>query len=72
MEIVTGEGQLKVGDKLTIIGKATRNCQQTTVKEVIDIDGNEEIIINKKFNYYFITHLLISGKSWAKQVQITN
>ncbi len=70
MEIVTREGQLKKGDKITIVGKSTSDDQNTTVKDVIEVDGNEEIIINKRQNKYFITHMLLSGDSWAKQVQI--
>ena len=71
MKIVTAEGQLKAGDKITIIGKSTKDDQKTTVKDVIKVNGKEEIIINKKQNKYFITHMLVSGQSWAKQVQIT-
>ncbi len=69
MKIVTAEGQLKKGDKITIIGRSISDDQNTTIKEVIDVDGNEEIIINKKRNRYFITNMLLSGDSWAKQVQ---
>ena len=68
--VVNSEGQLKVGDKITIIGKSTSDDQQTTVKDVISVDGHEEIIINKSLNKYFITAMLIGGKSWAKQVKI--
>jgi len=68
MQIVTKEGQIKKGDKLKIVGKSTSDDQCVTAKEILTIDGNEEVIINKKLNRYFITKLLISGKSWAKQV----
>ncbi len=70
MKIVTGEGQLKIGDKIVIVGKSTSDDQKITVKDVISVNGKEEIIINKKLNKYFITHMLLSGNSWAKQVQI--
>ena len=70
MKIVTGEGQLKKGDEITIIGKSISDDQKTTVKDVIEINGKEEIIINKRRNRYFITHMLVSGDSWAKQVKI--
>lgn len=72
MQLVTAEGQLKIGDKITIIGKSTSDDQKTTVKDVIEVNGKEEIIINKRQNKYFITHMLLSGDSWAKQVQITS
>lgn len=70
MIIVSAEGQLKAGDEIIIIGKSTSDDQKTTVKEVIKVNGNEEIILNKKQNKYFITNMLISGQSWAKQVQV--
>ena len=72
MKIVTGEGQLKKGDKITIVGKSISDDQNTTVKDVIKVNDKEEIIINKRQNKYFITHMLVSGDSWAKQVQINN
>lgn len=72
MIIVTGENQLEVGDEITIIGKSTSDDQRTTVKEIIKVDGNEEVIINKRQNKYFITSMLLRGESWALQVQITN
>lgn len=70
MKLVTSEGQLKVGDKITIVGKSSSDSQKATVRDVIKVNGKEEIIINKKRNRYFITHMLISGQSWAKEVQI--
>lgn len=69
MQLITGEGQLKVGDKIAIIGKSDRDTQEITVEDVLTIDGNEEIIINRKKNYYFITKLLVEGRSWAKEVR---
>ena len=72
MTVITKEGQLKKGDKIAIIGKSPSDNQYTTVKDVIEVNGCEEIIINKKRNSYFITHMLVAGCSWAKQVQIIN
>ena len=72
MQLVIAEGQLKVGDKITIVGKSTSDDLETTVKEVIEVNGKEEIIINKRQNNYFITHMLLNGRSWAKQVLITS
>lgn len=69
--VVCSEGQLKAGDKITIIGKSISDDQTTTVKKVITIDGNEEIITNQYRNKYFITKLVLSGESWAKQIQVT-
>jgi uncharacterized protein with PIN domain len=68
--IVTAEGQIKQGDTLRIVGKNTLYDQEVTAKEIITTCGNEEVIINKKKNRYFITKLLLNGNSWAKQVVI--
>lgn len=73
MKIITGEGQLKIGDKITIIGKSASDGQHTTVKDIVHCErGSEEIIINKKKNFYFRTCMLIQGKSWAKQVTLNS
>jgi len=66
--VVTKEGQIKVGDKLKIIGKNTRDDQYAIAEDILMIGGNEEIIIDTDKNRYFITKLLIKGTSWAKQV----
>ena len=50
---VTSEGQIKKGDKLKITGKSKRDDQVATAKQIITCYGQEEIIINKKKNYYF-------------------
>ena len=68
--IVTGEGQITKGDTLKILGKNPRDSQTITAKDVISVNGCEEVIINKLKNYYFITKLLINGESWAKQVEV--
>ncbi len=70
MNIVTAEGQIKKGDKLKVIGKSDKDDQQVTAKEILMINGKEEVILNIKMNYYFITDMLIKGNSWAKQVYI--
>ena len=65
---LTAEGQLAKGDKIRIVGKSERDSQIVTIKEVITVDGREEVIINKRRNYYFITALVLAGSSWAKSV----
>ena len=66
---IDGSGQLKVGDKIMIIGKNPKDSYpQITVKKVIFNGDDEEIIINKSKNYYFITKMMVEGKSWAKEV----
>ncbi|MFM5431416.1 hypothetical protein ACET9P_11045 [Aeromonas veronii] len=65
---LTAEGQLAKGDKIKIVGKSDSDSQTITVKEVIDVDGHEEVIINKRKNRYFITNMVLAGTSWAKSV----
>ncbi|MNY22100.1 hypothetical protein D3C86_1556870 [compost metagenome] len=68
---LTAEGQLAKGDKIKIVGKSESDSQTITVKEVIDVDGHEEVIINKRKNRknrYFITNMVLDGTSWAKSV----
>ena len=67
---LSAEGQIKVGDKIQITGKNPRDTQLATVKEVIKVNGCEEVIINVKKNYYFITKNVVAGKSWAASVVI--
>ncbi|WP_345882268.1 hypothetical protein [Shewanella algae] len=69
--VVNSEGQLKSGDTITIIGKSASDNQITTVKEIILVDGREEVIINKPKNRYFITSMLLDGSSWAASVTKT-
>lgn len=68
--LVTAEGQVKVGDKLQVIGKNDRDTQIATVMDILSVNGREEVLINVERNYYFITELLISGQSWASEVRI--
>lgn len=65
---LTAEGQLAPGDKIQIIGKSERDSQTITVKEVITVNGREEVIINKRQNRYFITCKVLDGSSWAQSV----
>lgn len=65
---LTAEGQLTKGDKIKIVGKSDSDSQTITVKEVIDVDGHEEVIINKRKNRYFINNMVLGGTSWAKSV----
>jgi hypothetical protein len=70
MDKLSAEGQIKVGDRLKITGKNSRNSHKSIkVKEVVDNGYGEEIIINKKKNYYFMTRLYLDGASWCKSVE---
>lgn len=65
---LTAEELLAPGDKIQIIGKSERDSQTITVKEVITVNGCEEVIINKRQNRYFITCKVLDGSSWAQSV----
>ena len=64
-------GVLKKGDVLLVNHKGKR--KPYIVKEVL-FPGkeNEEIIINKKKNKYFITSMAVDGSSWAKNVMFVS
>ena len=66
---LTGFGQIKEGDRLhvTFDGKRVKY----KAKEVLNPGTiHEEIIVNKKRNYYFITSMALNGTSWAKDVRV--
>jgi hypothetical protein len=65
---LTAEGQQAPGDKIQIIGKSERDSQTITVKEVITVNGCEEVIINKRQNRCFITCNVLDGSFWAQSV----
>ena len=66
---VTGEGQLEKGDRLRIVAKASKNnYESVTVKRIVHSDYGEEIIINIKRNYYFVTKWIGEVGSWTKEV----
>jgi hypothetical protein len=68
-EQVTKAGQLKKGDKIKIIAKSQKdNYESITVKKVIETDYGEEIILNLKRNYYYVTRMMLAGESWAVKV----
>ena len=70
--LVTKEGQIRKGDKITIIGKNANNTLSSiTVKDVVFCErGDEEIIISKQYNKYFRTCMVVDGISWVKRVYI--
>jgi hypothetical protein len=66
---VTKAGQLKKGDKIKIIAKSQKdNYESITVKKVIETDYGEEIILNLRRNYYYVTRMMLDGESWAVKV----
>lgn len=68
--IITKKGQLKIGDKIKITGKSEKYDSVTTVKDILNVDDEEEVITNKSKNIYFITNMLLNGTSWAKEVKL--
>lgn len=64
------EGQLMIGDQLVIFGKSGSDSQVINVENIIEVNGREEVIINKERNRYFITHLYLIDSSWASEIFI--
>lgn len=61
-------GQIEKGDKLVIVGRDGR-VNRKKVREVLHSGTkNEEVIISKASNSYFITSMVLAGSSWAKAV----
>jgi len=67
---LSAEGQLKRGDTLRIYGKSESDNQVVTVKDVLKIGENEEVLIDREKNRYFITKCVLSGTSWVKCVVV--
>jgi len=68
---VTNYGQIKEGDILlleTNLGKfkvhAKIICNENT--------PDEEIVIHKTKNHYFILHMMLNGSSWVKSAKIVS
>jgi len=62
--------QIKLGDDLVIVGKSPSDSQVVRVKDILDVDGKEEIILDQELNRYFITDMYLKGQSWAEDVFI--
>lgn len=66
---VTGYGQIKKGDVISMVMAGRRIC--TSAKEVLNTGtSKEEIVYNRKKNHYFITSMVLDGTSNHKDVFI--
>lgn len=66
---VTGYGQIKKGDVISMVMAGRRIC--TSAKEVLNAGTvKEEVIYNRKKNHYFITSMVLDGTSNHKDVFI--
>lgn len=62
-------GQIKEGDLLRF--STSDGMEEAIAREVLyPGTDTEEVIVNKRRNYYFITAKAIEGTSWVKDVQI--
>ena len=71
---ITGYGQINTGDKLSwlyIDEKGYYKIGKCKVKDVL-FKGTEqeEIIVNRKKNNYFLTKKYLAGNSWVKDVKL--
>jgi len=66
---VTRAGQVKVGDKLRFWIGDTGYAE--TARQILHAGTDaEEVIYNKRNNYYFITSMVINGRSNHKRVEV--
>lgn len=70
MKELTKEGQLKVGGKIKIVGKNKNrdSYESVIIKDIVDNGFGEEVIINKRKNFYFMTLSYLDGSSWCEKV----
>lgn len=70
---VCATGQVRAGDKLRIYD-AQGVINHVRVHEVLNPGDPmlEEIIVNRRRNFYFITRMLLDRTSWAKRALIRN
>lgn len=70
---VRAAGQVRAGDKLRIYD-AQGEIKHFRVHEVLNPGDPklEEIIVNRRRNFYFITRMLLDRTSWAKRALIRN
>ena len=71
---VTKEGQIKEGDSLRIYSSRFEKFFNCTAKLVIKCNGNEEVIIDRKNNKYFITKCVLENSGgfgrWVHDIWI--
>lgn len=64
---ITGYGQISTGDVL-LIKRSNEFVAPVEVKDVLQKGTDEEeIILSKTKNQYFIMSMFIDGKSWVKE-----
>lgn len=71
MVVLTDVGQIKVND--SVFCEFEGKKQKYRAKEVLNAGTEEEeVLLNKKKNLYFITRMAIDGSSWAKNVSFVS
>ena len=66
---VTGFGQINAGDFILISdGKITFPAEVKCVIRPGTVE--EEVIISRRKNIYFISHMMLDGTSWVKAVSV--
>ena len=71
MKSLTEAGQIRDG-AIVALTKNNVSKAYVVVKVIFPGEGNEEILLRKKKNIYFITSMAIDGSSWAKDVKYHN
>ena len=72
LQPLSDSGQIKTGAVVSLLYRGRE--QLYTVEDVLNpsCEINEEILLSKDENLYFITCMAISGDSWAKDVKFSN
>lgn len=75
MERLTNLNQIKLGTRLKLIGVSPKDSYgSVSVKRIIKCDNRtrswNEILINRRKNYYFDFELYLEGKSWVKEAYV--
>lgn len=65
---VTAVGQIRTGDVLVIEAKSGVKIIALAKHVIRQGKPDEEIVISKATNHYFIMEMMLTGKSWAKNV----
>lgn len=63
-------GQIKKGDALILETKSGAIISSKAKILVNASSQKEEVVYNKKKNFYFITSMVLDGSSWIKEVLV--
>ena len=68
IEKITAETELKSGDLLLIA--IDTGVAAYTIKQILQLVGMREVILNRRKNTYFNLEMYLAGESWVKDARI--